>query len=394
MEKRTGDAASRRNYAGLPALGGWYTEEEFEAVVRALRESMDWRVGFAGNQIAEFEAAFARYCGVQYAIALNSCGTGLDMAMMCLDLEPGDEVISPAITFKATHLAIIGQGAKVVLCEIDPRTFNLDPADVERRITPRTRAILAVHNNGLSAFIADLEAIAARHPHPKHGPPKVIGDAARAVGASYKGTKVGKMGWMNIFSFQTTKNMTTLGEGGMITTDDPEVRRRILAYHSFGAGTELWGTNCRMTKLQAVAGLVQLRRLDEMNARRIDRARRLTEKLEPVAELAKPWEPPECVHIYYGYTVMVPPDWAGPWRDRLCAILKDDFGVGTVVMNDVTPTQHPLIKQHVAGQQTPISDLTGKRLFCISLHPLMTDDDIDYIGQSVAEAVERVKHGG
>jgi perosamine synthetase len=384
---------TKRWYPALPPLGGWYTEEEFEAIVGALRESMDWRVGFAGNQIAEFEAAFAKYCGVQHAIAINSCGTGLDMAMMCLDLQPGDEVISPAITFKATHLAIIGQGAKVVLCEVAPRTFNLDPADVERRITPRTRAILAVHNNGLSAFMDELQDIAARHPHPKHGPAKVIGDAARAVGASYKGTKVGKMGWMNIFSFQTTKNMTTLGEGGMVTTDDPEARLRILAYHSFGAGTEFWGTNYRMTKLQAVAGLVQLRRLDEMNARRIDRARRLTAKLQPVPEITTPWEPPDCGHVYYGYTVMVPTDWAGPRRDKLCALLKDEFGVGTVVMNDVTATQHPLIKKHVAGQQTPISDLIGKRLFCISLHPLMTDDDIDYIAQSAAEAVERVRRG-
>ncbi len=251
-----------RDFPALPGLGGWYTEEEVEAVTRALRASMDWRTGFSGPQIGEFEEAFAAYCGVEHAIALNSCGTGLDIAMVCLDLEPGDEVISPAITFKATHLAIIGQGAKAVLCEIDPRTFNIDPADVERRMTPRTRAILAVHNNGLSAFMDDLMEIAERHPHPEQGPPKVVGDAARACGAGYKGTKVGKMGWMNIFSFQTTKNMTTLGEGGMITTDDPHAAARARAYRSFGAGLGSWGTNYRMTKLQAAAGLVQLRRLD------------------------------------------------------------------------------------------------------------------------------------
>ncbi|MBM4079144.1 MAG: DegT/DnrJ/EryC1/StrS family aminotransferase [Planctomycetes bacterium] len=394
MSTTIGRDAPRRDkssFPPLPPLGGWYTEEEVEAVTRALRESMDWRVGFGGKEIAEFEAAFARYCDVKHALALNSCGTGLDIAMMCLDLKPGDEVISPAITFKATHLAILGQGAKLVLCETDPRTFNLDPADVERRMTPRTRAILAVHNNGLSAFMDDLQAVAERHPHPQHGPAKVIGDAARAVGATYKGTRVGKMGWMNIFSFQTTKNMTTLGEGGLITTDDPEVARRTQAYRSFGGGTDLWGTNYRMTKLQAAAGIVQLRRLDEMNARRVDRARRLTARLQAIPELTTPWEPPNCGHIYYGYTLLVPADWAGPRRDKLCAILKDESGVGTVVMNDVTPTQHPLIKRHVEGQHTPVSDLTGKRLFCVSLHPLMTDDDLDYIAQSLAEAVGRVR---
>ncbi len=378
-----------RDFPALPGLGGWYTEEEVDAVMNALRESMDWRTGFAGPQIAEFEEAFARYCGVEHAIALNSCGTGLDLAMMCLDLEPDDEVISPAITFKATHVAILGQGANLVLCEIDPRTFNIDPADVERRITPRTRAILAVHNNGLSAFMDELEEIAERRPHPKHGPAKVIGDAARACGAGYKGTKVGKMGWMNVFSFQTTKNMTTLGEGGMITTDDPDAAQRARALRSFGAGTASWGTNYRMTKLQAAAGLVQLRRLDEMNARRIDRARRLGEKLADVTELTLPSEPPGCEHIYYGYTVMVPEHWAGPRRDRLMKMLTEDYGVGTVVMNDVTAAQHPLIREHVQGQHTPVSDLAGKRLFCIGLHPLMTDEDIDHIAASVRAAVEQ-----
>ena len=386
-----GQHPPKQFYPGLPALGGWFTEEEVEAVTQALRESMDWRVGFSGPQIGEFEQAFADYCGVEHAIALNSCGTGLDIAFMALDIEPGDEVISPAITFKATHLAILGQGAKLVLCETDPKTFNLDPADVERRMTPRTRAILAVHNNGLSAFMDDLADIAARHPHAKHGPAKVIGDAARAVGADYRGTKVGKKGWMNIFSFQTTKNMTTLGEGGMITTDDLEAARRAQAYRSFGAGTGLWGTNYRMTKLQAVAGLVQLRRLDEMNSRRTDRARGLTARLQAVPEITTPCEPPDCNHIYYGYTVLVPPDWAAQRRDALCALLNDDYGVGTVVMNDVTPVQHPLIAQHVQGQQTPVSDLLGKRLFCVSLHPLMTDDDLDTIADALAEAVERVK---
>jgi len=386
---------SKRSFPGLPGLGGWYTEEEVEAVVKALRESMDWRVGFQSFQhVREFELAFAHYIGVDHAIALNSCGTGLDIAMMCLDLKPGDEVISPAITFKATHQAVMGQGAKLVLCEIDPRTFNIDPMDVEKRMTRRTRAILAVHNNGLSAFMDDLQQIAERHAHRKRGPARIIGDAARAMGATYKGAKVGKKGWMNVFSFQTTKNMTTLGEGGMITTDDPDVAERARAYRSFGAGADLWGTNYRMTKLQGVAGLVQLRRLDEMNARRRDRAQRLTDRLEYVAEITPPWVPPQCEHVYYGYTVMVPREWAGERRDEVCRILDEQYGVGTVIMNDVTATQHPLIEKHVVGQKTPVSDLTGKRLFCISLHPLMTDEDIDHIGQSVSKAVERVRQRG
>lgn len=387
-------AEPNRNYPSLPPLGGWFTDEEVNAVMETLRDSMDWRKGFSGPETAQFEEAFAKYCGVEYAIALNSCGTGLDISMMCLDLEPGDEVISPAITFKATHQAIIGQGGKVVMCEIDPATFNVDVADVEKRLTPRTRAVLAVHNNGLSAFMDDLETAAAAHPHPKHGPAKIIGDAARACGAAYKGTAVGKMGWMNVFSFQTSKNMTTLGEGGMITTDDPEVARRARAHRSFGAGECCWGTNYRMIRLQGAVGLVQLRRLDEMNDRRRNRAQKMTELLGAIPELTLPIEPAGCRHIYYGYTVMVPEDWAGDKRQQLMDWVGAR-GVGTVVMNDCTWTFDPYIASlgH-DGADTPISVLTGKRLFCISLHPLMTDDDLQYITSTMAEGVEAVKSGG
>lgn len=382
----------RRPYPGLPPLGGWFTDEEIDALVACVRDSMDWRTGFSGPEIAQFEEAFAEYIGVEHAVALNSCGTGLDLSMMCLDLEPGDEVISPAITFRATHHAIIGQGAKLVMCEIDPATFNLDPADVEARMTDNTRAIMAVHNNGLSAFMDELMEIAEANPHPEHGPPRVIGDAARGCGAAYKGTKVGKLGWMNIFSFQTSKNMTTLGEGGMLTTDDGEVAERARQIRAFGQAQGHWGTNYRMTRPQAAVGLVQLRRLDEMNERRRDRAHRLTELLGGIPELTLPTEPEGCYHVYYGYTIMVPEEWAGDGRQRLMDWLQAERGVGTVVMNNATYRQDTLIADLGWGpEDVPISDLTGERLFCLSLHPLMTDEDLQYIADAMAEGVETVK---
>ena len=379
-----------RSYPGLPPLGGWYTEAEVEAVVACLRDSMDWRKGITGPEVGQFEAAFADYCGVKHAIALNSCGVGLDISMMCLDLQPGDEVISPAITFRATHLAIVGQGAKLVMAEIDPATMNIDPADVAKRMTDRTRAILAVHNNGLSADMDALQAIVEAHP--RLGPAKVIGDAARACGAGYKGTRVGKGGWMNVFSFQTSKNMTTLGEGGMITTDDDEVATRARAYRSFGAGAVMWGTNYRMIRPQGVVGLIQLRRLDEMNALRRDRARKLTELLSGIEELTLPGEPEGYTHVFYGYTVMVPEDWATSKRRQLMDWLQSERGVGTVVMNNPTYKHDPYLA-HLGydGRDVPVSELTGERLFCISLHPLMADDDLEYIAHSVREGVGLIK---
>lgn len=377
-----------RPYPGLPPLGGWFTDAELDALMACVRDSMDWRTGFSGPEIGEFEARFAQYCGVEHAVAVNSCGTGLDMAMICLDLQPGDEVISPGMTFRATHHAILGQGGRLVMCEIDPATFNLDPADVEARMTERTRAILAVHNNGLSAYMDELIDIAEAHPHPQYGPPKVIGDAARACGAGYRGTRVGKLGWMNIFSFQTSKNMTTLGEGGMITTDDAEVAERLRQIRAFGQGQEQWGSNYRMTRPQAAVGLVQLARLDEMNARRRDRAQRLTKLLSGIEELTLPTEPEGCEHIYYGYTILVPEAWAAEGRQRLLDWLMAERGVGTVVMNPPTYKQDKLIASLGFGpEDVPVSDLIGERLFCLSLHPLMTDEDLAYIAASVAEGV-------
>ena len=387
-----GRGRPEETWAGEPLLGGWYTEEEVEAAVKAIRASMDWTVGFgfAVEEIAAFEEAFARHVGTEFAVSVSTASVGLDMAMMCLGLEPGDEVICPAVNFQASHLAILGQGGRIVFCEIDPRTFNADPADVERRITPRTRAIFPVHMNGLSAPMDDLLAIAERHPHPKHGPLKVVGDAARACGGGYKDTKIGKRGWMTVFSFHTMKLMTTLGEGGMVTTDDPEAAARLRDIRQWGGGNR-WGSSYKMTKVQAAVGSVQLRRLDDMIARRVARARERTRLLEGVPELTLPFEPPECDHTFYLYTLLAPRDWAGARRDRLVAILKDDYGVGCCVANPPAYEGHAYLRRMTEGQRLPLSEELGARLFCPSLHPLMTQELNEYIAAAVIEAVERVR---
>lgn len=380
-------------FRGEPLLGGYYTEAEVEAVVRTIRESMDWSVGFGfiTKEITDFEAAFAKFCGSEFAVSINGAGTGLDMAMMALELEPGDEVIVPAINFRAAPLSVVGQGGQVVWCEVDERTFQADPSDVERRITPRTRAIYPVHMNGLSAPMDDLLLIAERHPHPKHGPLKVIGDAARACGGTYRGTRIGKKGWMTIFSFHTQKLMTTLGEGGAITTDDPDLATLFRGYRQFGGETGGWGSNYKLTKVQAAVGLVQLGRLDEMIEKRVQRARERTKLLEGVAELTLPWEPPDRGHTYYLYTCLVPKEWAGEERDRLVQILEKEYGVGCVVANPPAYQGSPILKEHTAGQILPRSDELGARLFCVSLHPLMTEEQNEYICAAVIEAVERVR---
>jgi len=380
------------NLAGEPALGSVYSEEEIEAAVRTIRASMDPEFGFrtGGSEAEPFEAELADYFGTRYAVTVNSAGAGLDLAMRALDLQPGDEVICPSINFKAAPMAIVGQGGRWIPCEVDPRTLQADPTDVERRMTPRTRAILPVHMNGLSAPMDELLSVAARHPHPEYGPPKVIGDAARACGGGYKGGRIGKLGWMTVFSFHTQKNMTTLGEGGAITTDDDEAAERLRKLRFFG-GQDGWGSSCLMTNVQAAVGRVQLRKLDALiDARRRVAADR-TRMLQQADELTLPHEPADCRHSYYLYTILVPRSWAGEGRDRLCGMLRDEYCVNTIVANPPVHSTVPFLTKHVCDVRLPVSEDVGARLFCPPMHPAMSDADNRYICAAILDAVERTR---
>lgn len=374
-----------------PLLGGWYTKEEVDAAVNAIRGSMDWHVGFTGNEIKEFEEAFAHYVGTQYAISINGAGTGLDMAMMCLDLKPGDEVICPAVNFKAAHQAVLGQGGKLIFCEVDPKTLNVDPNDVERRITARTRAIFPVSLCGLSPPLDDLLEIAEDHPHPKYGPPRVIIDAARCCGAEYRGTKVGKKGWITVFSLHTMKIITTLGEGGMVTTDDPEVAKKMIAWRQFGSGIGGWGTNYKMTKVQAAVGLVQLRKIEEIVARRRELAYQRNELLKDISDLTLPYEPADCRHVYYLYPILLPPEWAGEKCDRVTKMLAEDYNIGSFDADARIYKRNQYIIEHTKGQKIPVSDEISERIICPSIQTLMTKEENTYICAAVVDAVERIK---
>jgi|LSQX01.2.fsa_nt_gb dTDP-4-amino-4,6-dideoxygalactose transaminase len=381
---------------GEPHIGGYYGEEEIEVVVRTIRDSMDPNEGFGFicEEIEQFERQFGEFCNASECVSINGAGTGLDMAMMCLDLQPGDEVIVPAINFPGAALSVIGQGGQVVWCEVDPRTFQADPEDVERRITPRTRAIYPVHMNGMAAPIDDYLEIAGRHPHPQHGPLMVIGDAARSCGAGYKGQKIGGRAWMTIFSFHTMKNMTTLGEGGAVTTNDPEAAERLRAIRQFGGGGKQWGTNYKLTKVQAAVGLVQLARLDTMLEQRRNVAYERNELLAGVEELTLPYEPADCWHTYYLYTCLVPEAWAGAKRDRIIAVMADDYGVGCVVANPPNYLSNAFLARMTEGQRLPLSEQLGGRLLCVSMHPTMTTEDNEYICAALETTIERVREEG
>ncbi|MFD7027453.1 DegT/DnrJ/EryC1/StrS family aminotransferase [Streptomyces sp. NPDC059917] len=384
------DGGQGRAWADEPALGATYTQEEINAVIEALQESIDPHVGFrAKKHEMAFEDAFAASCEARFAVAYNGAGTALDMVLRCLNLQPGDEVISGALNFVGTHLAVTGQGGKLVLSEIDPNTLNLDPADVESRITDRTRAILVTHMNGLPADMDVLEDIVSRNLNPVHGPAKLIVDAARACGADDGAGPVGARGWASVFSFQSKKLMTTLGEGGMVTTQDAGLAANLRRLRSFGKNQH-WGSNYKMTKLQAAVGLVQLGRLGSMNDARIRLARRRSELLRAVHELTVPPELPGRRHVYYRYNLLVPEDWAGQLRDRVRQRLREEHGIGSVVADPPTYLTHPGIREHLGKPSFPVSESTAARLFCPPLHPSMSSSENDFICAAIINVMRSV----
>lgn len=379
-------------WQGEPHMGSDYGQREIDAVVKCMKDSMAYNEGFGfeTEEIKDFEAAIAEYFGTKYALTINGAGTGLDMAMMCLDLEPDDEVIVPALNFPGDGLAPLGQGGKLILCECDPRTFEADPADVEKRITSNTRALMPVHMNGLSAPMDELLEVAGRHQHHKHGEIKVIGDAARAVGGGYKDGKIGEKGWMTVFSFHTMKNMTTLGEGGAITTNDDEAYKRLRSIRQFGGELHGWGTNYKMTRVQAAVGLVALSRLDEFIEGRRAVAAARDEMLAGIPHLTLPYEPADCTHSYYLYTLLVPEDWAGEKRNKLMELLREDYGVNTVVANPPLKAVPGLLHESTKDQQIPVSEELGERLFCATIHPKMSAEDNEYICAALWDAIEKM----
>jgi dTDP-4-amino-4,6-dideoxygalactose transaminase len=247
-------------------------EEEIQEVLEVLRGGYLFRYGISlgaevdprfKGKVYQVEREIADYCGVRYAVAVNSGTSALLTALSGLGVGPGDEVIVPGYTFIASLSSIIYARAIPVLAEVD-RTFNLDPADVKRKITPRTRAIMAVHMMGNPARLDELKAIADEHRL------FLIEDCAQAFGATYKGRPVGSIGQVGAFSFNVYKTITS-GDGGMVVTDDEEVYRRCFAFHDQGhsplrTGVEIGqrpfvGLDLRFTELQAAVLIAQLKKL-------------------------------------------------------------------------------------------------------------------------------------
>lgn len=348
-----------------PVIG----DEEREAVLRVLESGQLAQ----GPLVREFEEAFARWLGVREAVAVSSGTAALILALQALGIGPGDEVITTPFSFIATANAVLYVGARPVFADVREDDFNLDPEAVAARITPRTRAILAVHLYGHPAPVGELAALAERHRL------LLIEDAAQAHGARVDGRPVGTFGTA-CFSFYPTKNMTT-GEGGMVTTDDPQVAallRRLRDHGRCGRYQhDLLAYNWRLTDIAAALGLVQLRRLEEMNDRRRENARYLSRHLRGVV---LPRERPGCRHVYHQYTVRVP----GGRRDALLAHLRQR-GIGAEVYYPTPIHRQPLYQERGYRDRLPVAERLAGEVLSLPVHPSLRREELDRIAAAVNE---------
>ena len=370
----------------IPITRPLFDEREAQGVAAVLESGWVSQ----GARVEEFEAVFARYVGARHAVATSSCTSALHMALVAIGIGEGDEVLVPAFTFVATANAVEYCRARPVFVDIDLDTFNLDPADLEARITPRTRAIIPVHLFGLAASMTAVLELAQRHGL------RVIEDAACAVGTLYRGRHVGAFGAAGCFSFHPRKVITT-GEGGMLVTDDASLadRARSLRNHAAAVsdlerhaanGTRLpsfreIGFNYRMTDLQAAIGLAQMDKLDGILGRRRDLAACYDAALQPLGWLGVPRTPPGDRHSFQSYVALVSSD-APVDRDQLAAALEAQ-GIAT---RQGTHAVHALdcyrSRYGLRPEDFPNAWEADRRSLALPLYPQMTRDEQSAVVQA------------
>jgi perosamine synthetase len=350
-----------------PVLG----KKELEAVKEVFESGMLVQ----GKKVKLFEEKFAEYIGVEHAIAVTNGTVALDVALKALNLGPGDEVITSAFSFIASSNCILFQNAKPVFADIDPRTFNIDPSDVAEKITAKTKALIPVHLFGQPAKIDALKEIA------EDKGIALVEDAAQAHGAEYKGQKAGSIGDMGCFSFYATKNMT-VGEGGMITTNDLKLAKKARLLRNHGQSQkyhhDTLGYNYRMTEFCAAIGSVQLEKLDGFNEKRRENAKLLSNGIRKLHGLTVPYVMKNVKQVFHQYVVRVEDTYPRS-RDALADHLTEK-GVGVAVHYPIPINRQPLyLKLGYGGTMCPNTEEACRRVLSLPVHPLVDREDIEYM---------------
>lgn len=354
-------------------------QREIRAVERVLK-SGNLR---AGKITENFESSFAEQTGARHAIAVSSGTAALYLACHAM-LSPGDEVIVPDFTFIATAAMVAAVGAKPVFADVNPRTFTLDPAEAERHITPRTRALIPVHLYGQPADITGLSRLARRHKL------RIIWDAAQAHGAQFDKQDVGSFADAVCYSFYPTKNMTT-GEGGMITSSNGSLANQLRLLRSHGEASRYRhvriGFNFRTTDIASAIGLVQLARLGKAIRTRQRNARFLTEGLRGIPGLQTPEILPGAGHAFSLFTICVDRKQAGMSRDALAKALRLR-GIQSAIHYPLPLHRQPVFRGYGLDRDFPVSARLAKSVLSLPVHPGVKEDDLHYIVRAVREILK------
>jgi perosamine synthetase len=360
----------------LPKIG----EEEIEAVVKVMRRGPLTNALGAGPKVTQFEKNFAKFVGVNHAVAVNTGTAALHTAIVAAGVKKGDEVVLPSFTFVATVEAVVMAGGKPVFADIDPEAYNISPAEVEKNVTKETKAIVPVDLYGFSADFKPIREIAAEHDL------AVVEDAAQAHGATYDGKPAGAFADAACWSLYASKNITT-GEGGVVTTDSDEMDEtlRLLRTHGEKAkyASLMLGYNYRMSEIQAAIGVVQLKKLPSFVAKRRANAQRLTEILAKTERLQLPKETKGRLHSWYLYTVRLK-DGDEAERDKILEELRKK-GIGAAAYYVHPVHTMPYYRESFGEHCLPETEKAGKQVFSLPIHPGVTEDQVDYIGKSLLD---------
>lgn len=341
-------------------------------------------ISSAGKYIVAFEESFAKFCGTKHAIATNNGTTALHLALVAMGLQPGDEVLIPTVTYIATANAVRYCGAVPVLVDVCPDTMNIDPADLQRHLTPKTKGIIPVHLYGHPAEMGPIMEFA------KANGLFVLEDAAEAHGAEYLGRKVGTFGECSTFSFFGNKIVTT-GEGGMITTDDDELAAKLRLYRGQGMDPKrrYWfpvvGYNYRMTNIQAAIGLAQMENIGQAIAERELLARWYDEALAPLAHsIVLPAQATWAKQVYWMYNIFLREGGA----DRRDAVMRqlNEMGIET------RPVFYPMhvLPPYEQPSSFPVADLWAQRGINLPTHQMLIRDDVARIAHALEQTIAKI----
>ena len=368
-------------------------QSDIDAVVDVLKS--DWLT--TGPKVKAFEEAIARYTGVGHAVAVSSGTSALHCAAYAAGIKPGDEVIVPAITFAATANCVIALGGKPVVADVEPDTLLIDTGSVEKHITSRTRAVIAVEYAGQPCDYRALRNLADKH-HVF-----LISDSCHALGARYDKKSIGQLADATVFSFHPVKHITT-GEGGAIVIDDPELAMRMRRFRNHGINVDLhqrndagtWfyevagpGFNYRLTDFQCALGLSQLKKVEQWIKRRQDIARRYDLAFHEIDAILPLTVKENRRHAYHLYVVRVRCSRDVKNRAELFSALRDK-GIG-VNVHYIPLNLHPYYQQHLGVRpgQCPAAEMAYENILSLPIFPTMSDADVDFVVETISDLIER-----